>query len=223
MPLHLDDVDVMSDVRGLTSVLIVPCNMCPAITVAVNENRPFMQLFRNPFRSAPFDDHIRKLRSRLEREGVRADVFRSDLYHQFDITYPAGWRQYVDPGEEIPLFLAGPLDKDYRANVLMSYFELEYAMTPSQFAKAFGPSSTRLRDYELLSEESIRVDGYLAVRRVFSWTATDDRLRDVPVTVVQIHALVDEQALIITATTRSEEMEKYEPLFDGIIGSLDFH
>lgn len=93
MPLHLDDLDVVSEARGLSSVLIVPCNMCPGITVAVNENRPFMQLFRNPFRSAPLRDHIRKLQSRLRQVGVRADVFRSDLYHQWFLCMWTGGRR----------------------------------------------------------------------------------------------------------------------------------
>jgi len=93
MPLHLDDLDVVSEARGLSSVLIVPCNMCPGITVAVNENRPFMQLFKNPFRSAPLADHIRKLQSRLKQEGVRADVFRSDVYHQWFLCMWTGGRR----------------------------------------------------------------------------------------------------------------------------------
>jgi hypothetical protein len=37
MPIHLDDLDVVSEVAGLSSALIVPCNMCPAVTVAVRE------------------------------------------------------------------------------------------------------------------------------------------------------------------------------------------
>jgi len=93
MPLHLDDLDVVSEARGLSSVLIVPCNMCPGITVATNENRPFMQLFKNPFRSAPLEDHIRKLRFRLSQEGVRADVFRSNLYHQWFLCMWTGGRR----------------------------------------------------------------------------------------------------------------------------------
>jgi len=37
MPIHFNDLDVISEVAGLSSVLIVPCNMCPAVTVAVRE------------------------------------------------------------------------------------------------------------------------------------------------------------------------------------------
>jgi hypothetical protein len=93
MPLHLEDLDVISEVRGLRSALIVPCNMCPGITVAVNEHRPFLELFRSPFRSAPFEEHIRSLQSRLQEAGVRADVFRSDLYNQWFLCMWTGRRR----------------------------------------------------------------------------------------------------------------------------------
>lgn len=94
MPLHLEDLDVVSQVKGLSSALIVPCNMCPGVTAAVDESRPFLQLFRNPFRSAPFEDHIGALQARLRQEGVRTDVFRSGLYHQwFLCMWTAGRRK----------------------------------------------------------------------------------------------------------------------------------
>jgi hypothetical protein len=83
MPIHLDDVDVSSEVAGLSSVLIVPCNMCPAVTVAVREEKPFIQLFRNLLRSVPFKQHIKEIQSELEGRGVKAEVFESDLPHQW--------------------------------------------------------------------------------------------------------------------------------------------
>ncbi len=83
MPLHFEDRDVTSEVAGMSSVLIVPCNMCPAVTVAARENKPFLRLFRNFLRSDPFERHIRSLRTRLLGRGVRTDVFRSRLPHQW--------------------------------------------------------------------------------------------------------------------------------------------
>jgi hypothetical protein len=83
MPIHLDDRDVISEVQGLRSALIVPCNICPAVTVAVRENEPFIQLFRYFLKSAPFEKYIREMQSRLGEKGVRTDVFRSDLPHQW--------------------------------------------------------------------------------------------------------------------------------------------
>jgi hypothetical protein len=83
MPIHLDELDVVSKAAGLRSALIVPCNMCPAVTVAVRENRPFMQLFRSFMKSIPFEQHITALQSRLMENGVKTKVFRSNLYHHW--------------------------------------------------------------------------------------------------------------------------------------------
>jgi hypothetical protein len=83
MPLHFEDLDVTSEVAGLSSALIVPCNMCPAVTVAARENKPFLRLFRNFLRSDPFERHIRVLQYRLLEQGVRTKVFKSRLPHQW--------------------------------------------------------------------------------------------------------------------------------------------
>jgi len=83
MPIHLEDVDVASEVAGLRSVLIVPCNMCPAVTVAVREEKPFLRLHRNPLQSEPFERHIKALQSRLREEGVSSRVFESNVPHQW--------------------------------------------------------------------------------------------------------------------------------------------
>jgi hypothetical protein len=83
MPMHFNHLDVVSKVSGLSSALIVPRNMCPAVTVAVRKKKPFMQFFRRMLKSAPFEQHIRALRSRLREKGVSTKVFKSDLYHQW--------------------------------------------------------------------------------------------------------------------------------------------
>ena len=83
MPIHLDDIDVVPEVAGLKSALIVPCNMCPAVTAAVQEKRPFMQLFKSILKSAPFERRITQLQARLREQGVHTDVFRSNIYHQW--------------------------------------------------------------------------------------------------------------------------------------------
>jgi hypothetical protein len=94
MPIHFDDLDVVSEVAGLSSALIVPCNMCPAVTVAVREKKPFLQLFRSFLKSAPFEQYIGALQSRLREKGVNTKVFKSPLYHQwFMCMWTAGRRK----------------------------------------------------------------------------------------------------------------------------------
>ena len=83
MPIHFNDLDVVSEVAGLSSALIVPCNMCPAVTVAVREKKPFIQFFWNFLQSAPFEQYMRALQSRLIENGVKTKVFKSIPYHQW--------------------------------------------------------------------------------------------------------------------------------------------
>ena len=94
MPIHLEDLDVANEVAGLSPALIVPCQMCPAVTVAVKEGKPFIQFFRKFLRSAPFEEYIGALRSRLRAEGVSTKVFRSTLpHHWFVCMWTSGQRQ----------------------------------------------------------------------------------------------------------------------------------
>ena len=83
MPIHFNDRDVVSEVAGLSSALIVPCYMCPAVTVSVRENRPFIQLFKNFLKSAPYEQYIATLQSRLEGHGVTSKVFKSTPSHEW--------------------------------------------------------------------------------------------------------------------------------------------
>lgn len=83
MPIHFDDLDVVSEVKEASSVLIIPCYMCPAVTVAVREGRPFIQFFSNFLTSPPFEKYLKKLQSDLGRKGVASKVFKSRFIHQW--------------------------------------------------------------------------------------------------------------------------------------------
>jgi len=83
MPLHFEDLDVVSEFSGLSSALIVSCNMCPAVTVAVREGKPFMQLFRSLLKSVPFEQYQKSLQFQLKEYGVETEVFKSIFYHQW--------------------------------------------------------------------------------------------------------------------------------------------
>jgi len=83
MPIHLEDLDVVNKASGLSSALIVPCNLCPAVTVAVDQKQPFMKLFKSWLKSAPFEQYIKDLQSRLSENGVTTKVFKNPIYHQW--------------------------------------------------------------------------------------------------------------------------------------------
>jgi hypothetical protein len=80
MPIHFHDVDLTPEVSGLRSALIVPCIMCPAVTVSIREKQPLMRLFRSLFKSAPFERYLDALQARLMHQGIKTDVFKSRLY-----------------------------------------------------------------------------------------------------------------------------------------------
>ena len=83
MPIHFNDRNVVADVAGLNSALIVPCYMYPAVTVSVREKKPFIQLFKNFLKSAPYEEYIATLQSRLQENGVKTEVFKSAPSHEW--------------------------------------------------------------------------------------------------------------------------------------------
>lgn len=90
MPLHFEDLDVVSAAKGAGSALIVPCNICPAATVAARVKQPFLKVFKNFLKSAPFEKHLTAMQARLKRHGIKTKVFRSNLPHQwFMCMWPA--------------------------------------------------------------------------------------------------------------------------------------
>lgn len=83
MPFYLKTRDLSADTAAVESALIVPCRFCPAASFAVREGKPFLQPFRTLFRTPAYESHIRELRARLERRGIKTGVFDSKLPHQF--------------------------------------------------------------------------------------------------------------------------------------------
>ena len=83
MPIHFKDRDVLSETAGISSALIVPCYMCPAVTVAVREEKPFIQLFKHFLKSAPFERYMTTLQSQLMNHGVETELFKSSPSHEW--------------------------------------------------------------------------------------------------------------------------------------------
>jgi len=83
MPFDLKGRDISSDIAAVRSVLIVPCRFCPAVSLAVKERKPYVELFRKLLRTASYESYIQRMKSRLESAGIRTGVFDSRLPHQF--------------------------------------------------------------------------------------------------------------------------------------------
>jgi len=79
MPCYLKEVDVVPEAAKFRSVLIVLCRLCPAVSLAVRNKQPFIKFSRTPLKPECYEDHIANIRSRLEKEGIKTDVFRSSI------------------------------------------------------------------------------------------------------------------------------------------------
>ncbi len=83
MPFYLKDRNICLNIAKVHSVLIVPCRFCPAASLAVREQKPYLEPFRKLLRTSSYESYIHELKSRLESEGIRTGVFDSKLPHQF--------------------------------------------------------------------------------------------------------------------------------------------
>ena len=83
MPFFLKETNIIPQVAGLESVLIVPCGFCPAASLAVRENKPYIELFRKLWRTEAYESYIQALKRRLEAKGIKTDVFKIKLPHHY--------------------------------------------------------------------------------------------------------------------------------------------
>jgi len=75
MPIHLEPRDVSGDIAECKSVLIVSCPVCPPISLAIQKDSPFLEVFKSGLKTSAFEDHIAEIREPLENRGVRVGVF----------------------------------------------------------------------------------------------------------------------------------------------------
>ena len=83
MPFCLEVRDVVSEVDNLESVLIVPCRFCPAASMAVKSNEPYIEFPRRSLKTASYERLIKSMKHGFEERGIRTSVFKSNLLHQF--------------------------------------------------------------------------------------------------------------------------------------------
>ena len=83
MPFCLSEIDVVPEVLGLNSILIVPCRFCPAASLAVTNDTPYIDFPRKGLETASYERLIDNLKRRIESKGVKVGVFKSKLLHQF--------------------------------------------------------------------------------------------------------------------------------------------
>jgi hypothetical protein len=83
MPFCLDVTDVVPEVVNSSSVLIVPCRFCPAASMAVKNNEPYIEFPRRSLKTASYERLIAEMKDGFEKRGIKTGVFKSNLLHQF--------------------------------------------------------------------------------------------------------------------------------------------
>ena len=79
MPIYLKDVDVVPEVAKFKSALIVLCRFCPAASLAMRKDKPYIELFRRFLKTESYEHLINKMQSHLEKKGLKTDVFKGHL------------------------------------------------------------------------------------------------------------------------------------------------
>ncbi len=83
MPVYLKETHEFERLAQFAKVLIIPCRFCPAASLAISSNKPYFEFFRHLLQTAAYEGYINTMKAELAQRGVRADVFKSRLLHQF--------------------------------------------------------------------------------------------------------------------------------------------
>jgi hypothetical protein len=83
MPFYLEARDIVPEVANFKSVLIVPCRFCPAASMAVRSNEPYIEFPRRSLKTASYERLIETMKHSLEDKGIKVSVFKSNWLHQF--------------------------------------------------------------------------------------------------------------------------------------------
>ncbi len=75
MPIFLEPLDMIDDLKGFQSVLIVSCPICPPMCVSIQQKKPFLQPLKHGVKTKAFEDYIASIQDALAEHGVRTDAF----------------------------------------------------------------------------------------------------------------------------------------------------
>ena len=93
MPIYLKEVDVIDEVAKFKSALIVVCRFCPAASLAVRKDKPYLEFFRRLLKTEPYEALIDNMQSRLKKEGLKTGVFKGNLLNYLICLWTSGWRK----------------------------------------------------------------------------------------------------------------------------------
>ena len=93
MPIYLKDVDVVPEVAKFQSALIVLCRFFPAASLAVRNDKPFIEFFRRLLKTEPYEELVDNMQSRLQKEGLTTSVFKGNLLNYLICLWTSGGRK----------------------------------------------------------------------------------------------------------------------------------
>lgn len=93
MPFYLKAVDVVPEVVKFKSALIVLCRFCPAASLALRNNKPYLEIFRRLLKTVPYEELIDDMQSRLKKEGLKTGVFKGNLINYLICMWTTGRRK----------------------------------------------------------------------------------------------------------------------------------
>ena len=93
MPIYLKGVDVVPEVAKFQSALIVLCRFCPAVSLAIRNDKPYIEFFRRLLKTEPYEELINNMQSRLKKEGLKTSVFKGNLLNYLICLWTSGGRK----------------------------------------------------------------------------------------------------------------------------------
>jgi D-alanyl-lipoteichoic acid acyltransferase DltB (MBOAT superfamily) len=93
MPIYLKEVDVVAEAAKFKSALIVLCRFCPAASLAVRNEKPYLEFFRRLLKTEPYEALVDNMQSRLKKEGLKTSVFKGNLLNYLICLWTSGWRK----------------------------------------------------------------------------------------------------------------------------------
>jgi hypothetical protein len=83
MPIHLEEKNFTAELKGVKSSLIIACNMCAGASIAMRENKPFLEIFKKFLVSPPLYKKIKELQETLRKKGIETEWFKGGIIQQF--------------------------------------------------------------------------------------------------------------------------------------------
>ena len=77
MPFILEAKDILPEVAGFETVLIVPCRFCPAASMAVKSDEAYIEFPRRALKTASYERQISEMKEDFVQHGITTEVLKA--------------------------------------------------------------------------------------------------------------------------------------------------